>query len=228
MSKKAQKNARRKAEQAEQKKVDMAAICGATTKAQKICMRQAGYGTDHVGRGRCKFHTGATRNGQLAAARQQMNGMAVARNVTPAQAIQAALSLSAGHLAYTTEQVSQLTDEELFQMVVNRETGIPQIVENYWMTLQKEAMKDMAKFAKLAHDMGISERGMNLKEMQTQMMAQLLQGVLGELGLTAAQKKKIAPAIREHMRRIGSPGTEQTEEENSQTVIDAEPVGVLT
>lgn len=226
MSKSA-RNKQRKEEQERLRKSDLAKICGATTKAKKICLRQAGYGTDHPGSGRCKFHTGSTRSGKLAAAREQMNGMAVARSVTPSQAIQAALSLSAGHLAYTTEQVSQLSDDELFAMVVNRETGIPQIVENYWMTLQKEAMKDVARFAKLAHDMGISERGMNLKEMQTQMMAQMLQGVLGELGLTAAQKKKVAPAIREVMRRSGSPGDEQSPEENAQTIIDAEPAEVL-
>lgn len=223
MSKSA-RTAKRKAEMEQQAKRDGAAICGAHKGRGRICMAKAGAGTDHPGTGRCKYHTGATRAGKLSAAREQMNGMAVARQVSPAQAIQAALGMAAGHVAHTSQKVSELTDEELHATFINRETGIPQVVENVWLTLQREALKDMAKFAKLAHDMGIAERGMTLKEMQTQMAAQLLQGVLGELGLTEAQRKKVAPAIREVSRRLG------TGEEPSITrddVIDAEPVEVL-
>lgn len=38
----------------------MTPICGAKTKAGTPCRREAGWGTDHPGQGRCKLHGGAT------------------------------------------------------------------------------------------------------------------------------------------------------------------------
>lgn len=38
----------------------MNAKCGARTRSGGTCQNRAGFGTDHVGSGRCKFHGGAT------------------------------------------------------------------------------------------------------------------------------------------------------------------------
>lgn len=35
--------------------------CGAKTKAGTPCQQKAGWGTDHVGTGRCKLHGGASK-----------------------------------------------------------------------------------------------------------------------------------------------------------------------
>ena len=40
-------------------------FCGAKTRAGTPCKRPAGWGTDHVGEGRCKLHGGATPRGPL-------------------------------------------------------------------------------------------------------------------------------------------------------------------
>jgi hypothetical protein len=34
--------------------------CGATTRAGNACKKQAGWGTDHIGEGKCRLHGGAT------------------------------------------------------------------------------------------------------------------------------------------------------------------------
>jgi len=41
--------------------VTCVAICGAKTRAGTPCKYTAGWGTDHLGRGRCKFHGGASK-----------------------------------------------------------------------------------------------------------------------------------------------------------------------
>jgi hypothetical protein len=38
----------------------MTDVCGANTKSKQPCQRPAGWGTNHVGEGRCKLHGGAT------------------------------------------------------------------------------------------------------------------------------------------------------------------------
>lgn len=35
-------------------------VCGATTRSETKCQRPAGWGTDHVGQGRCKLHAGCS------------------------------------------------------------------------------------------------------------------------------------------------------------------------
>jgi hypothetical protein len=45
--------------------------CGARNRNGTRCKRRAGWGTDHVGTGRCSYHTGATINGRKAAAKQE-------------------------------------------------------------------------------------------------------------------------------------------------------------
>jgi hypothetical protein len=41
----------------------MAKLCGAKTRAGGRCKQTAGWGTDHVGEGRCKLHGGAAKRG---------------------------------------------------------------------------------------------------------------------------------------------------------------------
>lgn len=44
-----------------------AAICGAKTRQGRPCQQKAGWGTDHVGQGRCKLHGGKSLRGRASA-----------------------------------------------------------------------------------------------------------------------------------------------------------------
>jgi hypothetical protein len=228
---KAAKNAKRKTEQADQKRRDGAAVCGAPkrTKPGEICMMPAGSGTDHPGTGKCRHHGGTSRSHRVGAAHAELNGMARALHVSPAQALQAALSLTAGQTAYARQKVAELREDEMYERHINRETGIPQVLPNVWLVVLENSVGRMAKFAKLASDAGIAERDMNVKEAQTQMMGALLQGVLGELDLTPEQLARVAPAIRKNMQMLprgeepeGNPVIEGTAEENETVLVEAE------
>lgn len=204
MAGRAKRNAARKKEQEEQAKREKANICGAKTRSDKICKNSAGKGTSHPGSGRCKTHAGATRSHEISEAHKEVNGMAKAMHVSPQQAVQAALSLAAGQLAYATSKVAALDEDEMYEEHVNAETRIPQVLPNIWLVVQERCMKDMTKFAKVASDMGIAERDMSLKENQTMLVAGLLKSVIADLDLSPEQQKKIAPSIRKHLPQMQS------------------------
>jgi len=44
--------------------MEQSETCGATTRDGSDCQRRAGWGTDHVGEGRCKQHGGASPSGE--------------------------------------------------------------------------------------------------------------------------------------------------------------------
>jgi hypothetical protein len=46
--------------------------CGGRTRPGGTCINVKGYKTDHLGYGRCKFHTGATENGRKAAEKERV------------------------------------------------------------------------------------------------------------------------------------------------------------
>lgn len=171
-------------------------ICGAQTKRGRICRKEAGWGTDHLGTGRCKNHLGSTSKGAVAAAKEELAGMAVPLPVSPGQAVLGVLQLAAGQLAFCAHKVSELDDKEFWEKTIAGE------VPNRWIRLQRSVMHDIEKFSKTAHAMGISEREMALAEAQTLMMGELLEAVVSELGLSAEQRRQMGPAIRKHMAVI--------------------------
>lgn len=198
---------KRKAEQAAQAKRDkILQRCGATTHAGKPCSYPAGHGTRHPGKGVCSRHTGSTRNQIAKHAKAELNGMAVPRRVSPVEALEAVLNLAAGQLVYATEKVSAMTDDELFVKGFSSEGNYIGMIPDHWLKLQREAMGDVAKYAKMGADAGIAERGQVLQEAQTAMMAQVIEAVVGDLGLNAEQKAALGPAIRQRMTLIQGGG----------------------
>lgn len=117
--------------------------------------------------------------------------MATAIEVTPGQAIQAVLNVSAGQFAYATAMVGGLSEAQMF------EETIAGVVPNRWVRLQMQIMDKLKQYSRAAGDMGISERQMQLAEQQTAMMGDLLEAVMAKLDLTPVQRKQVGPAIRE-------------------------------
>ncbi len=131
--------------------------------------------------------------------RQELNGMAMPRRVSPMEALEAVLNLAAGQLVYATAKVSEMTEDELFVKGFSAEGNYIGMVPDHWLKMQHELMNDVAKYAKMGADAGIAERGQVLQEAQTAMMAQVIEAVVGDLGLSAEQKEALGPAIRERM-----------------------------
>lgn len=173
-------------------------LCGAKKTQGGTCSQPAGLGTDHLGHGHCKFHGGATPNGEKAGAKAELNAMAERLPVTPSEAVVGTLELVAGQLAYATLKVGELGEDEMF---VNSIAGR---VPHHWIQMQGVLQERIVKFAGAAASMGVAERKVDLLAAQTAMMGELLEGVMGDVGLTKAQRKKVGPAIRGRLATIES------------------------
>ena len=171
-------------------------LCGAKKTQGGTCQQPAGLGTNHLGHGHCKFHGGATPNGEKAGAKAELNAMAERLPVTPSEAVVGTLELVAGQLAYATLKVGELGEDEMFV------SSIAGKVPHHWIQMQGSLQERIVKFAGAAASMGVAERKVDLLEAQTQMMGQLLESVMKEVGLTPAQKKKVGPAIRNGLTLI--------------------------
>jgi hypothetical protein len=198
LASKRDKNAKRKADAEAQAKRDSAATCGAAKRNGEPCGRDAGWGTDHPGTGRCKMHTGSTRAGQIAAATQEL-GMAKPANITPGQALQGVMTLAAGQLLFATDKVSALDEDKLFVKGNKLDSGAFEMIPHKWVELQRQCMDRLAKYAKLAADAGIAERQTQLQETQMQLITQLMEAVFDEIGLSKRQRAAVGPAIRRHL-----------------------------
>jgi hypothetical protein len=175
------------------------AKCGAKKAKGGNCDLKAGWGTTHEGVGKCRFHGGASPNGEMAAVKQKANAFATPIEVTPGQALAAVLHLAAGQLQWTTIQVGQLDEKDLIG-----EYGVHPMVR-----FQRNQMLDLAKLAKIAHEAGIDERLASLAEEQTHMFAKLIEAVAGEIDLSKEQRAKLGPAVRRHLTLIQGTATEE-------------------
>lgn len=73
---------------------------------------------------------------------------------------------------------------------------------NAWVRLYGEERDRLIRMCKIAHDMGIAERHVELAERVGALMADLLRGVLGDLDLSEAQRELASAAVPRHLQLI--------------------------
>lgn len=92
--------------------------CGAPKRqGEGSCTRPAGWGTDHVGIGKCKLHGGSTpshqRNAQRVRAERDVELFGARRDVHPAEALLELVQWTAGEVDYWRQEVRRLEAHEL-------------------------------------------------------------------------------------------------------------------
>lgn len=172
-------------------------LCGADTKRGVKCRAFAGQGTDHLGIGRCKYHGGSTPNHRKKADREmvaaEMATLGAPIDVTPDQVAMGLLRQGAGMVAALTARLENLGELD------------PAV-----MSVFNSERDRLARFAKVASEMGIEQRKVKAVEMQTELMSRFLEGVLQRIELTAEQRLQVGPAIREEMAAISGSAVETT------------------
>jgi hypothetical protein len=177
-------------------------FCGANKGRGGTCRNEAGKGTDHVGFGRCKWHSGSTTNGNKAAIREQMESLATEVDIEPNEVLLRTIRLTWGAVQWCANVIGQTeyalaaahVDDELeadakVKRVINLEKRLLALQAIYGDWIDRAA-----KHAKLALDAGIEERKVQLAEMEAQLVADVVKGVLDDLNLTAEQQA-IAPEV---------------------------------
>lgn len=205
--------------------------CGAKTRNGGQCTQAAGWGTDHVGYGKCKLHGGSHRNGRKAAAREeateQMNEalqaardhgivvMGKAQSVDPHEALLECIAIAAGEVRYATGMIAGLDPSEAVGAVVTtrplkeekgaesqsiriEEHGPPAL--HIWIQVRHQAMDRLANYSRIAITVGIAERQVRIAEQQGQLLAQVIRGVLADLGV--ADHPEAPAVVRRHLTLV--------------------------
>lgn len=168
----------------------------------------------------CRKHGGASPQARAAADRRIAADVwarsfgAPAESADPTETVLDEIRWAAGHVAWLRERVQETEPEALVWGVeseVDKGAGEFPGVDvtrsaktNAWVRLYGEERDRLLRMCKIAHDMGIAERHVELAERVGTLMADLLRGVLGELQLTEEQREIASAAVPRHLRLIAS------------------------
>jgi len=171
--------------------------CGAKhTRDGDPCIKPAGWGTEHAGIGRCKFHGGSTPS-HVAAARKAMAQQSVAtlglpRDVDPQQALLEEVHRTAGHVAWLSDLVGDLdpldlSDGEGFSV---------------WVRLYQAERKHLVEVTKAAIACGLAAREVELAEREGALLAQVILRILSDLELSDIQREMAPGVVRRHLTAV--------------------------
>lgn len=130
--------------------------CEARTRKGGLCKREAGWGTGHVGRGRCKLHGGCSPNAERGAAREEAYEFILGQNgaqapIEPLDAAVKAVELAHGTVEYWRAELAKAYEAE--------EAPTPVVVEGYRMALQ-----DLSRMTEAANRAGVADRLVQISE----------------------------------------------------------------
>lgn len=186
--------------------------CGAATRAGGACGLPAGHGTDHVGIGKCKRHGGSTPNHRKAAKKQQavaaVATYGLAREIDPHEALLEELHRTAGHVAWLQQVVSDLEQNDLTHLIVtgggddDRKLEVIDERPNVYLDLYQRERKHFTDVAKTCIAVGIEERRVRVAEQTGAVLAQVIRGVLSDLGV--ADRPEVPDVVRRHLTLVSS------------------------
>jgi hypothetical protein len=157
-------------------------------------MNFAGFGTDHKGFGRCKFHGGSTPNHMAHAVTEAVTARAVAYGepvtVDPMTALIGEVHRTAGHIAWLSVELQQHPDPAAFEARV--------LLKHY-----QQEREHLVRVSKAAIDSGVAEREVRLAEDQGRLLIEVIQTVLGSLALTPRQAMEARSVVARELRRVG-------------------------
>lgn len=202
--------------------------CGAESRTGGTCGLPAGWGTDHVGVGRCRKHGGNTKSHRAAAA-SEMAGRALRRlgqpidGAQPQEQLLAMVCEAAGNVATLRDLVSELavpgdmpdTVDEGLERPLGRlwgarfhASGMPtgEALEHVLVGMYRDWADRLVKYSSEAIRCGIAERQVELAEAQAGLVARVIMGLLDdpELGLAATQRAIGRRIAGRHLRSLGT------------------------
>lgn len=150
---------------------------------------------------------------RLAVAEWTKSFGAPAEDADPSQTVLDEIRWSAGHVAWLRERVQEVEPEVLVWGVdteVTKGSGefpgidITQAAKtNAWVVMYGQERDRLTRMCEVAHRMGIAARHVELAERVGSLMADLLRGVLGDLGLSEEQQQIASVAVPRHLQLIG-------------------------
>jgi hypothetical protein len=170
------------------------ATCGAKKRGGGKCQLAPGWGTSHPGIGKCKLHGGSVPNHVRSAAKEEYRRLlGVKREIDPVQAIIECIQIRAGEVEWLSNRMAELDQKHWIE-----DTMVGKQFHLYARERQA-AINDLARYSQMAISLNIAERAVKLAETYGEMIAQLIQGILGDLELNEEQRSKVPGVVRRHL-----------------------------
>lgn len=151
------------------------------------CPKGAGWGTDHVGAGRCKYHGGAAPTYKVQVeqimAETAVEQYGLPTEVDPHTALLGELYRTQGHVEWLRMRVAELETEDMVGPVGGGQGGHPSYEPSVWIRMYRDERVHLSRVAKSCIDAGIQERQVKIVEQQAQLFAGALQRILMALGV---------------------------------------------
>lgn len=185
-------------------------MCPGTSRTGKPCGHRAGYGTDHVGYGYCKHHTGSTPSGrkhaQREVAREAVRVLGLPRDVDPQEALAEELARTAGQIDWLyQEQLSTLDGLTQPQYVrTDKDGGTTEgpLVPSVFLELYEQNRRHYAQVARFAAAAGVEHRRVELEEAQVMLFAHAMRALADRLQLTPEQRAAFPTIAREVLEQL--------------------------
>ncbi len=171
---------------------------GQRRKDSKLCMKKAGFGTNHLGIGYCKFHSGNAPTANLSAIKERARLMGAPREMNAVEAIVWCIKITAGEVEWLTERMGEIPQEEWYEFT-------PLGKQMHVLARERrDRVELLAKLSKDALSLGLAERAIRMAENYGNTIAKLLQGIMGDLKLTKQQMAAAPAIIRKHLMLMES------------------------
>ncbi len=204
--------------------------CGAAKRGGPgHCTQTAGWGTNHVGTGRCRLHGGNTTSHRKAAERVQAEravatyGLPV--HVDPREALLQEVHRTAGHVAWLAQIVAELEhggsgyrpdtiiDGEEERTILVPLSGLKQLSKDgkyekpaVWLEIYQQERRHLREVCRDAVNAGVAERAVQLAEQQGTALAGAIRGILADLSLTPDQLALVPVVVPKHLRAVTANG----------------------
>lgn len=198
--------------------------CEAAKRGGGLCGRPAGWGTQHLGVGKCKLHGGATPNHELAGAvilaRREMAVMGQPLDIEPGEALLQCIRIAAGEVQYASDRIGALDEADAIVQASSTKTrplshgkdgeSASETVEevttsnvyelNIWIQVRRQALDRLVNYSAVALKAGVEERRVRVAEQTGVLIAQAIRGVLAELGV--ADRPEVPSVVRRQLALV--------------------------
>lgn len=186
--------------------------CGADNDTEGGCGLAAGWGTDHVGIGRCRKHGGNTpthvKSAVVMKARQDVALFGARRDIHPAEALLELVQWTAGEVDYWRQRVRLLDESDLTWGVTKVKEGgedrgtTEEAKPNIAYVMLVDASNRLERYSASALKAGVDERRVRLAEQQGAAIHAVLVGVLSELGHDVSPGSEAAEVVLRHLNPL--------------------------
>jgi len=174
---------------------NMRAKCGAKARTSgEPCMKSAGWGTNHVGIGKCKYHGGNIPTVRKNAIVQDaVKFMGAPKDINPLDAIIWCIRITAGEVEWLSRQIAEIDEQEWIEHTpLGKQMHVLQ-------RTRADAQDRLVRYSKDAITLGLAERAIRLAEQFGATIARLLEGVAADLELVPSQRKAWPSIVRKHL-----------------------------